>query len=155
MKQNNSYLLAIIILTIILPLILSSVQWLWDSPVPYVSLLAQWFLFSAVGLRLFIAGIIQLFRPEFTLHHIFKITDDKSTQLVQEIGLHNLILGIAALLIPLYFYPHQFIIASMAGTYFGAAGLLHMTRKHASMNHKIAMISDLFIALMMIVFSFC
>jgi hypothetical protein len=88
----------------------------------------------------------------FTLQHIFMIHDPKSTALVQELGVHNLILGMAALLTP-WFAHYTNIIAIMGSTYFGAAGLLHMTRKHKSFNQQIAMISDLFIAIVM--FALC
>ena len=152
--KNNTYLISVVALTIALPLLCTFIEWQYTPYVPYLSLFAKWFLFSAVGLRLLMAGLIQLLRPEFTLHHIFKITDAKSTQLVQEIGLHNLILGAAAILTSLLFLQYQFIIALMGSAYFGSAGLLHMTRKHKSFNQQIAMISDLGITISIFIFLF-
>jgi hypothetical protein len=135
----------VIVLTAIIPFMLTGVESFFTHADISASIFARWFIFSAIGLRLFIAGLVQLIHPDFTLHKIFNIQDVKSFALVQELGIYNATLGICALLTPIVPQYGQ-CIAIIAGIYFGAAGLLHACRKAKSEKEYIAMVSDFIIA---------
>lgn len=103
-------------------------------------------MFWAVGIRLLLAGVRQVLQPSFTAATIFRITDPAAEKLVTEIGFGNLSMGLIAtlsLLIPGWLVP-----AGIAGGfYLGLAGLKHLMNAHRTREENIAMISDLFVAL--------
>jgi hypothetical protein len=47
-----------------------------------ISIIGKWFLFWAVGMRLFVAGCRQIINPAFTAREIFHIKDAGSLQSV-------------------------------------------------------------------------
>lgn len=71
---NKQYIIAVSVLTFILPVVCSFSEILkTKSNVFAFALLSKWFIFSAVGLRLFFAGIKQTTNPAFTAKEIFHI----------------------------------------------------------------------------------
>jgi hypothetical protein len=155
MKKNiNKYFMMVFGITVLFPLILVINEIITTGVQLSLLLVAKWFVFSALGLRLFAAGLIQLFRPSFTAQKIFMITDSKATELVQELGVHNVLMGIVGMLV-IVFPQHTLAIAAFTGSYFGVAGILHATRKCRSTNQTIAMIFDLVIALVVVIFLLC
>lgn len=145
MVRKNPYLLIVVILTGVIPIVLTCLQALIDGHSPVYNF-QKWFIFSAIGVRLFLAGLRQLCKPTFTLRTIFKIEDDKSTILVQELGLHNVIMGLLGMCVPAM--PHLMsLVATIGGLYFGGAGILHFFTEQRSENQTIAMISDFVIAI--------
>jgi len=106
--------------------------------------LEVWFVFWALGVRLFVAGLRQVFQPSFTAQHIFEIDDAKAHVVVQELGFANITfgtLGLATMAIPSWLFP-----ACLAGTlFYGLAGVNHVF-KQKNRTEWIAMVSDLFAA---------
>lgn len=142
----TSYTLTIITIALVFPLALTITEILLTLHPAYLIIIEKWFIFSAIGLRLSLAGISQLLRPEYTLKNIFNIDHPKSVVLVRELGIHNLLLGIPGLLIPL-FPSLTIIVACLGGAFFLFAGILHIIKKPATQHEYIAMISDIFIAM--------
>ena len=106
-------------------------------------LIAKWFVFWVVGIRLFGAGWRQVLQPEFTARDIFGIEGPEIRPLVQEVGFGNLAmgtLGICSLFRPAWIAP----AAVVGGLYFGLAGLLHTLRRGKNAMEQTAMISDAF-----------
>jgi len=91
---NKKYIVVVTLLTFILPLVSTAVQILIDKDTPFsFALIGKWFIFSAVGLRLFIAGIKQTTDPAFTAKEIFHLTSPESFPIVRELGFANVCLG--------------------------------------------------------------
>ena len=66
-------------------------------------LFGKWFIFSAVGLRLFVAGLQQSTKPQFTAKEIFHIDNPESFPIVRELGFANIcfgLVGIVSLSVP-------------------------------------------------------
>jgi hypothetical protein len=135
-------------LTTGLPLASISVELLLGSPVT-PELVAKWFVFWAVGVRLFAAGLHQVQRPEFTAKEIFNIGDPAAEKLVTEIGFGNLSMGLVAALS--LAFPNWLVPAGLTGVlYLGLAGLKHVANKDRTLNENVAMVTDLIVTVIVI-----
>ena len=88
----------------------------------------KWFVFWAVGVRLFIAGVRQVAQPQFTAESIFEIKDRAAFALVRELGFANLstgTLGLANLAVPAWVVP----AAIVGGLFYGLAAAGHVSRQ--------------------------
>ncbi len=104
-----------------------------------------------VGVRLFIAGLRQTIQPRFTAREIFKVEGEAVFPIVREIGFANLsmsTLALVSLLYPVFLLP----AALVGGLYYGFAGLLHVAGHERNAKENVAMISDLFIAIVLLGF---
>jgi hypothetical protein len=110
---------------------------------PLMALVAKWYVFWAAGIRLFFAGLMQEFRPDFTARRIFNLSTDEAFPLIRELGIANLatgVLGIASIATTAFVLP----VAIWAAIFYGAAGLGHTLARNRSANEAFAMITDLF-----------
>ncbi len=107
-----------------------------------INIAGKWFFFWAIGIRLLVTGLMQVFNPAYTGGIV---GDDQSYLIIQELGFANLLMGSLAIL-SLY-KPAYIEVASMGGIYMGLAGILHVLRVHTEVSQKetIALISDLYI----------
>lgn len=111
-------------------------------------LIGQWFVFWAVGVRLFLAGIRQAVQPDYTARTIFRFESNEPLQIIQELGFANLaqgLLGLLTILRPGWILP----AAIMGGFYYGLAGLKHARVKARTTHATFAMVSDLFVFLVL------
>jgi len=114
------------------------------------ALTAKWFVFWAVGIRQFGAGVRQALQPQFTAAEIFEVHDPASHPIVREVGFGNLsmgALGIFSLYRPGWLVP----AAIVGGLYYGLAGLLHVSRKGKNVIEQTTMISDAFAFVVLLV----
>ena len=113
-------------------------------PAPLMLLVGKWFVFWAVGVRLVMAGLRQLFQPGFTAREIFHMEGDEALTLVRELGVSNFavdVVGLAAVAVPTFVLPS----AITAGVFYGVAGARHVVETGCSRNQTVAMASDLFV----------
>jgi hypothetical protein len=116
-----------------------------------ISLIGKWFVFWAVGIRLSIAGIRQVVQPQFTAQEIFDIRDPASFVVVRELGFANLSMGLLGIC-SLFRTPWIVPAAIVGGLYYGLAGGLHVFGKNKKAKELIAMISDGFAFVVLLVF---
>jgi hypothetical protein len=140
------YLLIVLLLMLVLPAGSIYVEHSYlHSTAPTMLLVGKWFVFWSAGVRLFLAGLRQFFQPRFTSHEIFGIESDDVLPLVRELGVANFaagVVGIASLAKPSFTLP----VAISATIYYGIAGILHVAQSARNRNENVAMVSDLFIA---------
>lgn len=150
MHSNKKYLLSIVFIMFVFPLLSMIIEGISDhSRTHLIELIGKWFVFWAIGIRLFMAGINQVMRPGFTVQKIFKIDDPQSHAFVRELGFANISIGTLGLLS--LFVPQLLLSAAISGGLFlGLAGIHHIIKKPASTNEYIAMITDLLIFLIML-----
>jgi len=145
------YLAAIVLLMFAAPAASVAVE-AWRTPgSDWLWLIGKWFTFWAVGVRLFLAGINQSLRPQFTSEGIFHIDDPNAAAIVREIGFGNLAmgaLGLASLVRPEWVVP----AAIAGGLYLGLAGLGHLVRRERGLKEQAALWSDLAIFLLLTAF---
>ena len=111
-------------------------------------LIGKWFVFWSVGVRLVLAGLRQIFNPAFTAETIFDLKEKGALTIVQELGFGNVsigLLGLLSLLNNLWTVP----AALVGGLFYGLAGVKHLSSNDRNSMEVIAMISDLFIFLVL------
>lgn len=120
----------------------------FHGAVSLLPLLGKWFVFWSVGVRLFLAGVRQFFQPRFTAEQIFDIKNDEVLPLMRELGVANFatgIVGMVSLGKPGFVMP----VAISAGIFYGIAGIRHFAESDRTRNETIAMVSDLFVGLVL------
>ena len=141
-KLSPGYLATVLLLMGVLPAISivverSSAQGLWEVAF-------RWFVFWGIGIRLFLAGVRQAIQPSFTAREIFHLASADAEVIVRELGFANICLGLTAAISG--FVPGWRMGAAFAGgLYFGIAGAMHVTKRPATPNEWVALLSDLFI----------
>jgi hypothetical protein len=136
------YLGVIVLLMLVLPLlsVAAEAPMLPDAGA-LMGLIGKWFTFWGVGVRLFLAGLMQVFRPQFTAEDIFGIGDTGAQAIVREIGFGNLAIGTLGVLS--LFFPDFLLPAAIAGgLYYGLAGIGHLARKDRNVKEQVALVSD-------------
>jgi hypothetical protein len=143
------YAISILLLLLVLPIGSIAVEALaFHGSTDLVGTTGKWFVFWAVGVRLFVAGIRQVMQPRFTAGTIFGIQDRSADAIVREVGFGNLAmgtLGLASLALVSWVVP----AALVGGLYYGLAGLGHLARGQRNTHEQIALVSDLLMFLLL------
>ena len=149
---NKPYVILVSVLTVIVPLLCSYAQVLINKEASAsFTTIGKWFIFSAVGLRLFIAGIKQTTDPAFTAKQIFHLDGEEAYPVLRELGFANLCFGLVGILS--LFLPQWRVASAFAsGLYYGIAGLQHLLKKPAGINETFALITDLAIFIFLAVY---
>ena len=141
---NKQYFIVVSVLTFVLPAIACAVEYVINNTSLTLALLGKWFIFSAVGLRLFLAGVRQTTKPSFTAKEIFHIDNADSFPIVIELGFANLCFGLVGIIS--LFKPEWRVVSAFAsGLYYAFAGLMHLIKKPSGANEKFALWTDLII----------
>jgi hypothetical protein len=149
------YVPMVIALMAVIPLVSAVIQLLSnDHLVPnaaaIIPIIAKWYVFWAVGVRMFVAGLRQMIQPRYTAETILGIKGEDALMLVRELGFANTALGgvaLASLLAPSWLLP----VAVAAAIFYGLAGINHVLHGHRNKLQNVAMVSDLFAALVLTV----
>ncbi|MGB7100658.1 MAG: DUF6790 family protein [Xanthobacteraceae bacterium] len=149
------YVVTVVLLLLILPAASVVVEALRvGGTLDIMLLIGKWFVFWGVGVRLFIAGVRQVLQPQFTAESIFEIKDRGAFAIVREVGFGNLAmgtLGLATLAKSGFLVP----AAIVGGLYYGLAGAGHILRGGLNLQGWTAMISDLFMFIVLAGFVAC
>jgi hypothetical protein len=124
-----------------------------DHGVLFAASVGKWFVFWAVGIRLLMAGLRQIFQPRYTAEVILGIPGEDSLLLVQELGFATTAIGcIGAGSI---FAPGWIGPTAVAGAiFYGLAGINHASHKKRNRLQNTAMVSDLFVAVVLVIYCF-
>lgn len=149
---TKSYLLIVVLLMLVLPVVSVFIEQLNNrEQLSFIDLVGKEFVFWAIGIRLLTAGAKQVINPSFTAESIFHIKAKESFVIVRELGFSNICLGIlgtASLFLPQW----RIAAACTGGLYMGIAGVQHIIKKPVSGNEWVALISDIFIFVLMAVY---
>jgi len=116
-------------------------------------LAGKWFVFWAVGVRLFTAGMRQISRPQFTAEEILGIHNPDALILVRELGFANLSMGLVGLL-SLVFTSWVIPGAVAGGLFIGIAGINHVTRPNKNRLELLVTWSNIFVFVILALFVF-
>ncbi len=112
-------------------------------------IIGKWFVFWAVGLRLFLAGLRQSTHPEFTARHIFEFKTDEPLPVIRELGFANLSIGLVAIVS--LFQRAWLLPAALAGAvFYGLAGVMHVTHEKRNRVENVAMYTDLYASMVLL-----
>lgn len=116
-----------------------------------IAMISKWFIFWGIGLRSLTGGLSQSINPGFTASLLQ--VKESSFVVIRELGFANISMGLIAV-ISLFAPQWRKAAAFCGGLFLGIAGVLHISRIPEGINSKetIAMISDLFIFLIMTVY---
>lgn len=110
----------------------------------------KWFVFWAVGLRLLLAGLRQIIQPRYTAEKILGLKDTDAVLVVRELGFANTAIGaigVASLMAPSWVLP----AAILGVLFYGMAGINHLPHKMRNPMENVAMVSDLFVAIVLMI----
>ena len=155
MKQSDIqvsklYLTSVLLFMLILPVISIIIDAGYKSGIS-IFYIGKWFVFWAIGIRLLTAGLRQVIKPEFTAKDILHIESIESHIIVRELGFANICFGLAGV-VSLYIPEWRTAAAFTGGLYMGIAGIQHVIKKPSTPNEMVAMVSDIFIFLIMAVY---
>jgi hypothetical protein len=145
----------VIALMLVVPLIFVVGQLLLNqhgmlTAVTIIPIIAKWYVFWAVGVRLGLAGLRQMIQPRYTAETILGIKSEEPLLLVRELGIANTAIGsigLASLFVPSWVLP-----AALTGAiFYGIAGINHVFHQPRNKLQNVAMVSDLFAGLVLAV----
>ena len=113
-----------------------------------LGIVAKWYVFWAVGVRLSLAGLRQIIQPRYTAETILGLKSPDALILVRELGFANAAIGMAALG-SLYSPSWVTPLAMIGAIFYGLAGINHCFHKHRNQLENLALASDLFAALVL------
>jgi len=144
------YLAIIVALMVVLP-VLSVGAEVSLSHVPIsMSLIAKWFVFWFVGVRLLLAGLRQITQPQYTARIILGLKSDESLVLVRELGFANVAMGLVGFCSVAI--PGWRLAGALTGAvFYSLAGVNHALQTHRNRLENIAMGSDLLAAAILLV----
>jgi hypothetical protein len=140
-KKNYFFFLMNIFLLFILPILSISAEIIFEHEILDWTLVGKWFIFWAIGIRLFTAGINQASNPGFTAR-IFQMKTQEGLVVIKELGFANISMGIMGILSVIN-NSWRPLAAVVGGLYLGLAGFQHLFKKPDSRNEVIAMFYDL------------
>jgi hypothetical protein len=137
------YFAIVVALMLVFPLVSIGIQVLLGGPgMLTAALVAKWFVFWMVGVRLLLAGVRQIVQPRYTAEHILGVKDPHATLIVRELGIANTAIGSVAMA-SLFFRDWEFPIALVGTIFYALAGINHVADKHRNTLQSFAMASDL------------
>ncbi len=115
-----------------------------------ILLVGKWFVFWMVGIRLLTAGLRQITQPEYTARAIFKLTGKDALVVIRELGFANVAIGLLGT-VSLAFADWRSAAALVGGVFYGLAAGNHILQPHRGRLQNIALVSDAFAALVLLV----
>lgn len=149
--MNKKYLISVSLMTFVIPIAGFFTEQVLQNITPTFELFGKWFIFSAVGLRLFVAGLQQSIKPAFTAKEIFHIDSVDSFPIVRELGFANICFGLVGI-ISLFKSEWRMVSAFASGIYYAIAGLQHIIKTPAGINEKFALWTDLIIFAVLLIY---
>lgn len=151
-RINKLYIISVSAFTFMLPALCSLIETVaYKDRTFSFALFGKWFIFSAVGLRLFLAGVKQTSNPAFTAKEIFHINNPESFPIVRELGFANLCFGLIGI-ISLFLPQWRIVSAFGSGLYYGIAGVQHVIKKPAGANEMFALVTDIIIFIFLLIY---
>jgi len=139
------YLVTVVLTMLVLPVSSMLIEALvFRSNASLVVLMGKWFVVWAIGMRLFLAGLRQSTRPDFTAETILGIKGKEVFVVVRELGFANMALGavsLCSIFVPTWVNP----CALGGGLFLGLAAIQHLTRENRSASENLALYSNVFV----------
>jgi hypothetical protein len=150
-NRDYTYLLMNVFLLFIFPVLSIISECIIEKESLDWALVGKWFIFWAIGIRLFTAGIKQSSNPEFTATRIFHMKTSESFVVIRELGFANIALGVMGILSVIN-GNWRILAAVIGGLFFGLAGIQHLFKKPDSRNELIAMMYDLTVLVVILLY---
>jgi hypothetical protein len=116
-----------------------------------ILLIGKWFVFWAIGVRLFTAGLRQSIKPGLTSEGILGIKGREVWIIVRELGFANITIGLAGI-VTLWKPEWRLAVAFIGGLFLLLDGILHIASRQRNFEENVAMYSDLTIGSIMAIY---
>jgi hypothetical protein len=145
------YFIAVAALMLVLPVTTVAIDFGIHRDASFLNLVGKWFTFWSVGVRLVIAGLRQIIQPRYTAREILGLQGDETLLVVRELGFANLAIGVIGIcsLMLVQWTPAG---ALAGGVFYALAGANHALQAHRNAKEDVAMVSDLLVAAVLIVY---
>lgn len=151
---SRRYVVSVTIMAAVIPLTAFAAECNYFGTPYSFAVFGKWFIFSAVGMRLFVAGLMQILRPSFTAKQIFHIDGTECLPVIRELGFANVCFGLAGIIS--FFKPEwREMSAFCSGIYYGLAGIQHIVKKPAGANETFALVTDMGIFAVLAAYVLC
>lgn len=140
-KDGRGYLLMSLFFLIILPVLSLLGEFYFEKEPLSWALAGKWFVFSAIGMRLFTAGVSQASNPGFTAG-ILGMKNEEGFVAIRELGFANIALGVMGILSVIN-NEWRLLISISGGLFFGMAGIQHLFRNPSGKKELTALVYDL------------
>jgi hypothetical protein len=127
-KADTYHLLVNISLIVLLPVLSIICEFKIEHSAINWELTGKWFIFWAIGMRLFLSGIRQASSPEFTVTKIFRVRNRETFILNRRLGFASIALGIMGILSVIN-DEWRMIAAITSGVFFGLSVIQDATGK--------------------------
>lgn len=145
------YFASVLALMLVFPLLSIGIQMLLGGPGTLTAFLtAKWFVFWMVGVRLLLAGVRQIVQPGYTAEQILGVKDPDAALIVRELGIANTAVGCIGVA-GLFFRHWAFPIGLIGAIFYALAGINHAADKHRTKLQNVAMFSDLYAAVVLVI----
>ena len=146
------YIFIVLMLMFVLPIVSILVElFAFHSTLAILLLVGKWFVFWAIGVRLFTAGVRQAINPQFTAEKILGIKGSQQFIIVQELGFANIAMGTLGIITILN--GDWVLPAAIVGLLFlGLAGIRHAFTKERNFSENTAMLSNLIVAGILLIY---
>jgi hypothetical protein len=130
MKRKELYglILWCVSLIVICPVTSAVIEYRFDHSASWGSSLFKWFVFWAVGIRLFYKGIRLASSPQFTGFSLSRLRSRDSYAILLELGFANMALGTMGILSVIN-DQWRLIAAISAGVYYGLADMIYLVKR--------------------------
>jgi hypothetical protein len=88
------YVCVKLFIAVVLPFFLVGMEIQHTKQPLSLKIAGKWLIFCGIGVGSLVAGLKQIFEPEFTLEKIFLITNYEYSVIVKELGIANLSIGL-------------------------------------------------------------
>jgi hypothetical protein len=145
------YIVMVIGLMLIFPMASIAIEVLMhDHGVLTVAVIAKWYVFWAVGVRLLIAGLRQIAQPRYTAQIILGVKAPDAVLIVRELGFANTAIGSAAV-VSISLAGWTSPLAVIGTIFYGLAAINHAAHEGRSKLQNVAMISDFFASAVLLI----
>jgi hypothetical protein len=145
------YFIAVAALMLVLPVTSVAIDFGIHRDASFLGLVGKWFTFWSVGVRLVIAGLRQIIEPRYTASEILGLKGDEALLVVRELGFANLAIGVIGIC-SLMLGEWTPAGALAGGAFYALAGANHSLQSHRNVKEDVAMVSDLLVAAVLIVY---
>jgi hypothetical protein len=146
------YVVAVSLLMFIFPVASVLIELIANrNPAGLVLLIGKWFVFWAIGVRLFTAGLRQSIKPGLTSEGILGIKGKEVWIIVRELGFANIAIGLAGI-IALWKPEWRLAVAFIGGLFLLLDGGQHIASRQRKFEENVAMYSDLVIGFIMAIY---
>ncbi len=142
----STYKIMIICLMIVFPIVSGLIELANTAYNPAILVFGKWFVFWGIGVRLLIAGIRQIAKPNLTSEEILGIKGSEAWVLVRELGFANLGLGLIGVL-SLWLTGWGYAAGLAGGLFLTLAGIGHLKKQQRNSDENLAMVTDLLVGI--------